>query len=416
MNATHHNRNQQGKFPAATEFSILTHLDALTPDRGSETKIEKSYHCPLCGANNFKVELRTGKYNTFGCRCASTEAGKRRIRDAIAPLLWEKPLRPQKRQTFTYDTLQNGIANAIAQVVRTDDGNGRRRFSQRHWNGNRWVKNLPDELKSQIHLYRIFSQSSQAAKRKQIFLVEGEGKVEALLKLGILATCSIGGAGKWKQYGYPNYLEDLKGYKVVLCPDRDQPGVRHCEEIEADLLAHDIEVAGWLYAFPTSYFWNRLPKSGGADVADWIEEGATQDDIVGAIESRRRLFDTLHQPEDDHEQPERKTVSDSLREIALKRCQFFHTPDNQAFADVFIDGTRQTFPLRRKSFRQWLSREYYKVTNRGAGAQSLQDTLGLLEAIAAFDGEEQAVHLRIAEHEDNLYLDLGRDDWAICRN
>ncbi|PSN19379.1 hypothetical protein C7271_07570, partial [filamentous cyanobacterium CCP5] len=94
-------------------------------------------------------------------------------------------------------------------------------------------------------------------------------------------------AGKWKQYSYPNYLEDLKPYQVVLCPDRDEPGVKHCEEIEADLIDHGIPVAGWLYAFPDSYLWQRLPKSGGADVADWIADGATRDDILGAVEARR---------------------------------------------------------------------------------------------------------------------------------
>jgi hypothetical protein len=45
----------------------------------------------------------------------------------------------------------------------------------------------------------------------------------------------------------------------------------------------------------------------------------------------------------------------------------------------------------------------------------MQDTLGLLEAIAIFDGAQRDVYLRIAEHAGNLYLDLGRDDWTVIQ-
>lgn len=268
-------------------FTILSHLDQLVPVEGKSTATTGEYYCPLCKAENFKVDLKTGKYNAFGCDCNTSEAGKKAVIEAIAPSTWEKPPRQASKQTFTYDRLANGVAESIAQVVRSDDGQGKRQFYQQHWDGARWAKGLPGEVKAQVRLYRIFRPVNERAKGDRIFLVEGEGKVDALLNLGIPATCAIGGAGKWKQYGHPNYLEDLKGYQVVLCPDRDEPGVKHCEEVEADLVEHGIDVAGWLYAYPDSYLWQRLPKSGGADVADWIADGATADDIRTAVEPRR---------------------------------------------------------------------------------------------------------------------------------
>ena len=270
-----------------SSFSIINHLDQLVPVEGKSTAATGEYYCPVCGSENFKIDLKSGKYNAFGCGCTATDDGKRKIRDAIAPLTWEKPSRPENRQVFTYDALNQGVAESIAEVVRIDDGSGKRQFFQRHWDGCQWAKGLPDTVKSQVRLYRIFSPINEKAKGDRIFLVEGEGKVNALLSLGIPATCALGGAGKWKQYGYPNYLEDLQGYQVVLCPDRDEPGLKHCEEIEADLLENGIPVAGWLYAFPESYLWQRLPKSGGADVVDWIADGATRDDILNAVETRR---------------------------------------------------------------------------------------------------------------------------------
>jgi hypothetical protein len=37
----------------------------------------------------------------------------------------------------------------------------------------------------------------------------------------------------------------------------------------------------------------------------------------------------------------------------------FHTAAGMAFADIMIDGHRETWPIRSKRFRAWLRRRYY---------------------------------------------------------
>ena len=318
-------------------FSILTHLNQLVPVEGKSTATTGEYHCPVCNAENFKVDLKTGKYSAFGCDCMATDAGKQRVIDAISPNTWEKPARKANSQTFIYDGLFDGVAESIAQVVRKDDGQGNRQFYQEHWDGHRWAKGLPDDVKAAIRLFRIFSDVNERAKGGRIFLVEGEGKVNALLSLGIPATCAIGGAGKWKQYGYPNYLEDLKGYQVVLCPDRDEPGVKHCEEIEADLVQNGITVAGWCYAFPESFLWQRLPKSGGADVVDWIADGATKETILDAVEPRR-----LNQP------PEPEPTIDQGIDLEERHCSMrvnYHRVKQQVGERLRLNQTTKRIEL-----------------------------------------------------------------------
>ncbi len=281
------------------KFDILKHLDKLTPDGGStSSKDEISYNCPVCGSGNLKVHIdgkHKGKYQTWGCDCAKSEAGKQKIKDKLAPLTWDKPKRGKGTTTYTYQALHEGEPIEVAQVRRADDGNGKRRFSQWHRDGNRWVSGLPDEVKAQVHLYQIFNETNQSAiaNGQTILIVEGEGKVDLLLSLGIAATCSIGGGGKWKQYGYPNYLQDLEGAAVVICPDRDQPGIKHADEI-----ALDFPDAKWLYAAPTSYLWERLIQPNkGFDIKDWInDDGATKEDILNAIGDRRELITSLPPP------------------------------------------------------------------------------------------------------------------------
>jgi hypothetical protein len=106
----------------------------------------------------------------------------------------------------------------------------------------------------------------------------------------------------------------------------------------------------------------------------------------------------------------KKSASDALLSIA-KQASYFHTADKVAYADVRIEGNRHTYPIRSKSFRLWLTGQYYHHTGKSVGGQTLQDLLGTLEAIAIFEGETHEVHLRVAEHQGKTYVDLGSADW-----
>ena len=108
--------------------------------------------------------------------------------------------------------------------------------------------------------------------------------------------------------------------------------------------------------------------------------------------------------------PERVTAGDRLLKIA-KTATYFHTPDRVAYTDIWIDGNRHTYPVRSKTFRLWLSGEYYKSEGKGMSSQTLQDTLNTLEAIALFEGQTHVVNLRTAEQQGKIFIDLGTPDW-----
>src|ERR1700756_2517834 len=91
--------------------------------------------------------------------------------------------------------------------------------------------------------------------------------------------------------------------------------------------------------------------------------------------------------------------------------ELFHTATGTAFADIVVDGHRETWPIRSKRFRAWLRRRYYEATGGAASAAEIRSTLDLLEARAQFDGLERAVHVRIAEHAGHIYLDLADEQW-----
>ena len=68
----------------------------------------------------------------------------------------------------------------------------------------------------------------------------------------------------------------------------------------------------------------------------------------------------------------------------------FHTAVGTAFADIMIEGHRETWPIRSKRFRAFLRRCHYRATGEAVSAAEIRSVLELLEARAQFDGPERA--------------------------
>jgi hypothetical protein len=91
-----------------------------------------------------------------------------------------------------------------------------------------------------------------------------------------------------------------------------------------------------------------------------------------------------------------------------------HPPDDKAgtaFADLLVDGHRETWPIRSKRFCGWLRRRYYEATGGALAGHAISLEIDLLEARAQFDAPERLVHVRVAEHEGRVYLDLAEEHW-----
>lgn len=111
---------------------------------------------------------------------------------------------------------------------------------------------------------------------------------------------------------------------------------------------------------------------------------------------------------------ERQTQSTLLVELAqAARLQLFHTPERIAYADIHVNGHQETLRIQSKAFRDWLARRYYHEYRKVPRAQALQDALGVLEGTALYEGDQLSVHVRLAEHNRRVYLDLGHGDGSV---
>jgi len=102
--------------------------------------------------------------------------------------------------------------------------------------------------------------------------------------------------------------------------------------------------------------------------------------------------------------------ADLLIELA-ETTELFHAPDGTGFADLDINGHRETWPIRGKGFRRWLAKRFFETTQGAPSSEALQSALNVLEAKAHFDAPERLVHIRVGGLDGRLYLDLGDETW-----
>lgn len=102
--------------------------------------------------------------------------------------------------------------------------------------------------------------------------------------------------------------------------------------------------------------------------------------------------------------------ADILIEL-VRSADLFHTPDGTGFADLHVNGHRETWPIRAKGFRRWLARRFFQATRNAPSSEALQSALNVIEAKAHFDAPERSVHIRVGGLDGRLYLDLGDVNW-----
>jgi hypothetical protein len=249
-------------------FSILDHLEQL-----EASNEPGKFVCPACGGNDFTVNKTTGGYN---CWHDPSPPHRAEIRDALAPLTrWEKPPRETGLHHFPY---YNNEAKEVV-VVHRDDSSG----SKRIWQDFPTIKSGENhktqlqEIKANILPFQYKEAMEKSNETGlPIFIVEGELTCQSVWALDIPCVTFLGGSKQYRTNG--DYSGLFRNKQVVLCPDRDQQGVAFMAEV-----ATDNPGAQWLYADPRSWEWENLPPGNGYDLADYIEEGATKDDLLASI-------------------------------------------------------------------------------------------------------------------------------------
>jgi putative DNA primase/helicase len=159
---------------------------------------------------------------------------------------------------------ENGVV--LYQTVRTP----KKGFFVRRPDGDDWINSLDDTRRV---LYQLPEVLAAVGTGEKIYIVEGEKDVDALRRIGLIATCNWGGAEKWND----EYTQAFEGARVVVIPDDDPPGQRHAEMLRKNLSGIADSVSIVSLPNPT--------QKKGFDVSDWLADEGTRDELENIIKS-----------------------------------------------------------------------------------------------------------------------------------
>jgi hypothetical protein len=91
----------------------------------------------------------------------------------------------------------------------------------------------------------------------------------------------------------------------------------------------------------------------------------------------------------------------------------WHTPAKDGYATIPIDGHFETWSVKSQMFKRYVAKQFFDENGTAMNSDALSAAVNLLEAKALFDGEERLVHVRVAEHEGKIYIDLCNDAWQV---
>ena len=170
----------------------------------------------------------------------------------------------------------------LVKVIRLNLDDGTKDMFQNYKGKNGWVKKRPLSIeRADIPVYRLAGVQQAIEDDRHIFIVDGEKCADLLISMGLIATTNIQGSGNYSDSDLKDFWDNnTNSYheKIILCPDRDEPGLKLMKQWEKGLTSTQ-----WLYPFPEKD-WGNVPPNNGLDLYEWIVDNQlTKQDVIDAI-------------------------------------------------------------------------------------------------------------------------------------
>lgn len=179
----------------------------------------------------------------------------------------KKPTSAPKGEIECTYSYKDETGEEVFQVVRMRP----KTFRQRHREGEDWVWSMEN-------VRRVLYNLPAVMQGQRVWVVEGEKDADTLNNLGYVATCNVGGAGKWLE----GYTESLAGKDVILCGDNDAVGQKHIAAVREALAGHVKSTK--TIKIPT-------PHKDVTDLVRWMDDSAK---AKAALEDLCSKAATLH--------------------------------------------------------------------------------------------------------------------------
>jgi hypothetical protein len=148
-----------------------------------------------------------------------------------------------------------------------------------------------------------------------------------------------------------------------------------------------------------------LPETDGVNGVDDLLALKGADYVLGLLDATKTA---------ESQKEKSKSQASVLVEVAGD-AELFHTSDGDTYATIPINSHHETWALKSRGFRDWLSKRYYESEGSIPNSQAMQDALNTLQGIARHDGAELEVHTRLAAKDDCIWLDLCDEEWRVVK-
>jgi AAA domain len=243
----------------------------------------------------------------------------------------------------------------LFQVVRLEP----KSFRQRRPDGKGgWIWNLNGTRRV---LYRL----PEVLNAKSVIVCEGEKDCDTARGFELVATSNPGGAGKWRE----EYGESLRGKRVAVIADADEPGRAHAQQVAVSLhlRAESVKV---------------LELPGVKDLSEWVGLGGTP----------KALLETIRNA------PEWKPSSQVTNGFALTHLgELLARPDipvEYVVENFLVAGTVSCVAAKPKIGKSTFARNLCLCVSRG------EDFLGLKTK------QGECIYLALEEREEDLKNDF----------
>ena len=343
---------------------------------------------------------RNGNSNTYAhylkgdCQCgevhrvgpAQTRAVSRDSHGAPSVHSYRHPELGRPDQLWAYQHADGELAGYAARWNKPD---GDKEFRPLVLEGGIWCSKGIPEPRPLYNLLELLKRPDAP-----VLVVEGEKTSDTARKLfpSHIPITSMGGAKAPRQSDWG----PLKGREVVVCPDNDSAGRRYAREVAALVLkagASSVRIVHLPEGMPAKW-----------DLADPVPDGVDVGKVLADAEPVVSDVGKLGADGEGDGQRRPLRLGDRLLKWASENSDLC-CDGEEAYADVCIDGHRETLPVRSKGFKRWLRRIYWERTGRGAPREALTHAEENLDAQAARAGQRR-VYLRTATHGGKLYIDL----------
>ena len=101
--------------------------------------------------------------------------------------------------------------------------------------------------------------------------------------------------------------------------------------------------------------------------------------------------------------------------IATQHCEFFHDNQGEAYAKIPVKNHMEIWNISSIGFKDWIAHQLWSQYRDGLSKTSYESALITLRGIATYECPSEEVYLRVAQINNEIYIDMCNEDWQVIK-